>query len=78
MLDVLIFRLSFSVTNPYLSSVNKNTDMSHLVFHLSACFFFWGGGKGRAGCVCVHAYAYGILGLGGTIKGGVHIRLKKY
>lgn len=72
MLEVLLLQLSFSVSNPYVYSVNKNTNMSHFST-LSACFFW--GGEGGGGEVCVRAYVYGILGLGGAIKGGVHIRL---
>lgn len=47
-----------------MSSVNKNTNISHIFFHVSACFL-GGAGVGGAVCMCV----YGILQLGGTIEG---------
>lgn len=50
MLEVLLLQLSFSVSNPYVYSVNKNTNMSHFST-LSACFFWGGGGGGWRG-VC--------------------------
>lgn len=55
MLEVLLLQLSFSVSNPYVYSVNKNTNMSHFST-LSACFFLGGGRGGVERCVCARMY----------------------